>query len=135
MGWALHDTSFCYQMSIQAFTVNNMHNKRSKSLKRKLRQMAEIAYERELTTASEALLQEFQRWKDKKIHVFELNDRIHEFHHGISRELYNRYSGNEMAMSLGVASALHRGILSREEVGEDVFLSVEGITKALSAHD
>ncbi len=97
--------------------------------------MAGIAYERELTIASKGLLQEFQRWKNKEINVFELNDRIHEFHHGISRELYNRYTGNEMADTIGVASALRRGILSREEVGEDVFLSVDGITMALSSHD
>lgn len=112
-----------------------MPNNRSKNLKKKLRQMAGIAYERELTTASEALLQEFQRWENKEIDVFELNDRIYEFHHGISRELYNRYSGNEMAIAFGVASALHRGILSREEVGEDVFLSIDGNTSALSSLD
>ena len=112
-----------------------MTTKRSKSLRQKLRQMAGIAYERELATASEALREQFLRWKNKEIDVFELNDRIHEFHHGISRELYNRYTGNEMADSICVASALHRGILSREEIGEDVFLSVEDITMALSAHD
>lgn len=97
--------------------------------------MAGIAYERELTTASEALLQEFQRWKNNEIDVFELNDRIHEFYHGISRELHNRYSGNGTIIAWCVASALHRGILSREEVGEDVFLSVEGNTVVLSSHD
>ena len=97
--------------------------------------MAEIAYERELTIASDALLHEFHRWKNKEIDVFELNDRIHEFHHGISRELYNRYSGNELIMSWCVASALQRGILTREEIGEDVLLSIEGNTTALSSHD
>ncbi len=121
--------------AIQTVTGCNMVTKRSKSLRQKLRQMAGIAYERELATASEALRQEFDRWKNKEIDVFELNDRIHEFHHGISRELYNRYTGKEMADSICVASALHRGILSREEIGEDVFLSVEEITMALSAHD
>jgi hypothetical protein len=121
--------------AVQTITISNMVTKRSKSLRQKLRQMAGIAYERELATASEALRQEFHRWKNKEIDVFKLNDRIHEFHHGISRELYNRYTGNEMADTICVASALHRGILSREEIGEDVFLSVEGITMALSSHD
>ena len=122
--YALHTVAGC-----------NMTTKRSKSLRQKLRQMAGIAYERELATASEALREQFLRWKNKEIDVFELNDRIHEFHHGISRELYNRYTGNEMADSICVASALHRGILSREEIGEDAFLSVEDITMALSSHD
>lgn len=100
-----------------------------------LRQMAGIAYERELATASDALLQEFQRWKNKEIDVFELNERIHEFHHGISRELCNRYSGNGATISWCLASALKRGILSRNEVGEDVFLSVDGTTMDASSHD
>ncbi|KXS31099.1 MAG: hypothetical protein AWT59_2779 [Candidatus Gallionella acididurans] len=112
-----------------------MPNDRSKNLKQKLRQMAGIAYERELTIASEGLLQEFQRWENKEIKVFELNDQIHEFHHGISRELYNRYLGNEMTIFFGVESALRRGILSSKEVGEDVFLSIDGNTSALSSHD
>ncbi len=88
--------------------------------------MAGIAYERELKTASEALLKDFNRWENNEIDVFELNDLIHKFHHGISRELYNRYSGNELICTFAVSSALHRGILSREEVGEDVFVYVEG---------
>ena len=109
-----------------------MPNKRSTNLKQKLQQIAGIAYERELTAASESLLQEFQRWKNNEIDVFDLNSKIHEFHNGISRTLYTRYSG--MDATFGIASALHRGILSREEVGEDVFISVEGITMALSSH-
>ena len=103
-----------------------MTNKPSKQLAQKLRQMAEIAYERELTSASEALLHEFQRWKNGEIDVFELNTRIHEFHNGISRALYIRYSGRDNTFV--IASALHRGILTRKEVGEDVFNLAEGNT-------
>ena len=103
-----------------------MTKKPSKHLAQKLRQMAGIAYERELTSASEALLHEFQRWKNGEIDVFELNTRIHEFHNGISRALYIRYSGGDNTFV--IASALHRGILTPEKVGEDVFNLVEGNT-------
>lgn len=63
--------------------------------------------------------------------MFELNEKIHEFHHGISRVLYGRYVG--MGAAFGVASALHRGILSREEVGEEVFLFVEETILSLTS--
>jgi hypothetical protein len=105
--------------------------KHSKKQQQYLRQLAGLAYERELSTASNALLQEFIRWEKKEIDVFQLNEKIHEFHHGVSRALYGRYT--EMDTEFGVASALHRGVLSREEVGDEVFLSVEGIIMSLSA--
>ncbi|MGB8410945.1 MAG: hypothetical protein WCE58_13680 [Gallionella sp.] len=106
-----------------------------KSLKQKFRQLAGIAYERELAIATEALHIEFQRWKNDEIDVFELNDRIHGFHNGISRELYSRYSGNELMNSICVSSALHKGVLSRDEVGEEVFLAVEGKSIAGNTND
>ncbi|MES2354652.1 MAG: hypothetical protein V4568_09685 [Pseudomonadota bacterium] len=108
-----------------------MSRKRSKQLEKALRQFAGIAYERELATATHALQSEFVRWERKEIDVFELNDKIHEFHHGISRTLYGRYVGMDAAF--GVASALHLGILNREEVGEAVFLSVEGMVLSLAS--
>jgi hypothetical protein len=107
---------------------NGLENQR-----KKLRALAETAYEREMNTASEELLQQFHRWKNSEIDVFELNDKIHQFHNGISRTLYNRYTG--VPPELGVAIALNKKILSREEVGEDVFLSLEGIASALSFPD
>lgn len=110
-----------------------MSRKISKRLEKTLRHFAGIAYERELSTASRALHEEFLRWENKEIDVFELSEKIHEFHHGVSRALYGRYTGMDAAF--GVASALHRRILSREEVGEEIFLSVEGIVMSLSSFE
>lgn len=107
-----------------------MSRKMSTKLLKTLRQFAGIAYERELSIATRALQEQFVRWENKEIDVFELNEKIHEFHNGISRKLYSQFVGMDSAF--GVASALHDGILSREEVGEDVFLSVEGIVLSLS---
>ena len=106
-----------------------MNRKRSKKELQNLRKLVAIAYERELTAAAENLLQQFQSWKNSEIDVFELGGRIHEFHNGISRTLYNHDSVIDPAF--GVALALSRDILSREEVGEEVFLSVEGIVTTL----
>src|ERR1039457_927133 len=107
-----------------------MTKSRSKSQQKKLRDLAATAYEREMTAASEGLLQQFQRWKNKEIDVFELNDKIHEFHNGISRTLYNRYTC--IHADLAVAIALNSAVLSGEEVGEELLLEVCGIADVLS---
>jgi hypothetical protein len=83
-----------------------------------------------MAAASESLLQQFQRWKNKEIDVFELNDKIHEFHNGISRTLYNRYTC--IHADLAVAIALNSDVLSREEVGEALSLEVGEIADVLS---
>ena len=97
----------------------------TKKQQAQLRRLAGIAYERELSAATQALLEEFHCWEKNEIDVFQLSDKIHEFHHGISHMLYGRY--RDMDVAFGVASALHRGILKREEVGDDVYSSVEGL--------
>jgi hypothetical protein len=104
-------------------------------VKQKLRLLAGIAYERELATASELLLSEFQRWQNKEIDVIELHGKIHEFHNGISRKLYNHYAVNNTLQSIAIAGALNRGVLSREDVGEELFNSLEGIANTLTSQD
>ena len=110
-----------------------MTKDRSKKEQRRLRELAATAYEREMNGAAEGLLKQFERWKNKQIDVFELNDKIHEFHNGISRDLYRRYTGEHPELS--VAIALNRGILSREEIGEELLLSVEGIATLFHVRD
>jgi hypothetical protein len=108
-------------------------DKRSKAKQRKVRELVALAHERELTMELENLLQQFHRWKNNGIDAFELNEIIHEFHNGISRTLYNRYTGRDAA--IGVAFAFTRDILSREEIGEEVFTSIAEIAKLFSSRD
>lgn len=102
----------------------------SRKLLAQFRKWAGVAYERELAIATRALMTEFHRWESGEIDVFALNDKIHEFHHGISRSLYSRYT--TMDSAFGVACGLRAGVLTREEIGDDVFLQVEGILAVLS---
>lgn len=110
-----------------------MSHELSKNQKKRFRELAAIAYERELTTASEQLLAEFIRWQEKQIDVFELNERIHEFHNGISRTLYGRYVG--MDPQFGVARALRSSVLKRNEVEDDLFVMVEGMVELLTSSE
>jgi hypothetical protein len=108
-----------------------MSRELTKAHKRRLRDLAGLAYERELATASEALLQEFRRWNGKEIDVFELNEKIHEFHNGISRALYAKYVGMDPAF--GVAQAIKGGVLKRAEIDDEIFALVSGMIEVLSS--
>jgi hypothetical protein len=89
----------------------------SKAQKRHLRDLAARAYDRELSAALEELHRHFQRWKAEEIAAWDLNELIHKHHNGISRELYNMYTGSDSLMP--VARALARQFLSWEEVRDD----------------
>ena len=103
----------------------------TKAQKRRLRDLAALAHERELASASAVLLERFRRWERKEIDVFELNNEIHEFHNGTSRTLYGRYVG--MDPTFGVAHALKSGVLERTEVDDDLFTLLSNMGQILSS--
>ncbi len=96
-----------------------------------MREWAAVAHERELAAAMTALLAEFRRWEAHEMDVFQLNERIHEFHSGVSRTLYNRYAGRDLTFA--VAHAIKTGLLTHEEIGDDLFALVENMVEVLSS--
>jgi hypothetical protein len=76
--------------------------------------LAGLAHERELSNAAADLQARFEEWRSGRIDVFALNEQIHRYHDGVSRDLYKRYSMGEAHWS--VASAIARGILKESEV-------------------
>lgn len=89
----------------------------TKAQKRHLRNLAAVAYERELGAALKDLHSHFARWKTDEITAWDLNDLIHEHHNGISRELYKLYTEANPRMS--VARALARDVIRWDEVKDD----------------
>jgi hypothetical protein len=57
---------------------------------------------------------EFERWKNDEISVFALNECIHKFHHGISRDLYALC--DPRGAELTVPGAIARGTLRPDEI-------------------
>jgi hypothetical protein len=86
-----------------------MLTKLSKSEIAVLRECANEAWESELHDALEGLFEDFSRWADDGYSSRELTERIHEFHDGISRELYKRYTG--LPPSVAVARAIAVGVI------------------------
>lgn len=91
-----------------------MPAKLSKSDVTALREWAGEAWESELHEALEGLFEEFCRWADDGYSSREIAERIHEFHDGISRELYKRYTG--FSPFVAVARAIALGIIDEAEL-------------------
>ena len=90
----------------------------SRHLKALLRQAAAIAHDRELSAALRDLRAEFDGWERGDITPDELNDRIHRFHDGMSREIWRRYATNHLEPV--VAMAVATAVLRRDELPKEL---------------
>jgi hypothetical protein len=100
----------------------------TKAQRREIRRLGSLAHERELGTAAEQLRFEFDRWRSGEIDVFTLNDHIHKFHDGVSRDLYKRYVIGEVEW--GVASAIAREVLKEPEIDSSL---LQGLRSAIES--
>ncbi|MGB8434566.1 MAG: hypothetical protein WCE38_09935 [Burkholderiales bacterium] len=103
----------------------------SKRTERKLRELAGLAHERALASALGDLSREFERWREGATDPFELNDKIHEFHNKTARKIYSFHAGAEP--KLVVAAAVRDGILTREEVGDELFFELSAMIDAFTS--
>ena len=88
-----------------------------KSVRKELRSLASTAYERELDSALEDIYAGFEKWKNKQIDCFELNQLIHEFHQKKSHELWNMY--NDKDEDFIVVRAVRLGVLQPGEISAE----------------
>jgi hypothetical protein len=89
-----------------------------------LKELAASAWEAELRDELEKLFEDFLKWADNGMDAFELSERIHEFHNGVSRDLYGRYTALHPEITVPRAVAL--GLLGEDELSE-------GLLQKLSA--
>lgn len=92
-------------------------NELTKKQKKHIREMAGVAYEREMSAALERLLASFQKWKRGEMTPFDLDEEIHQYHNGRARDLYKQYATGDPDMA--VLFALRKGVLKIEELSED----------------
>jgi hypothetical protein len=86
-----------------------------KAARRVIRELAGLAYERELAAELAQLRVEFDAWAAGERNAFELEKVIHRFHDGVARELYNRYSTGS-TLHHAVATAIMRGTIAATEI-------------------
>jgi hypothetical protein len=104
-----------------------------KAVKRLVREWAAIAHDRELGHALLELRTQFDRWQRGEIAAADLNDLLHQFHQGASREIWKRYATNHLEPT--IASAVAAGILRREELPEELLRHVVGLIELYEADD
>lgn len=95
-----------------------MADRWSKKQRRELRALQGLAWERELEEALRSLRMDFEIWDRGDIAAFELSDRIHKFHNGQARELFNMYSGSLDNWWIGHTVA--RGVIDKSELSDDL---------------
>ena len=88
----------------------------TKKEKALLRQLVREAWETELGVELEKLFEDFGRWADHGMSAFDLSDKIHAFHNGVSRELYGYYVNSNLATAVSRAIAI--GVLSEDALEE-----------------
>jgi hypothetical protein len=90
----------------------------TKAERRRLRELAGTAYERELGAALGALEAAFRAWRAGEFTAWDVGDRVHASHQEPSRRLYGLYHGLEPADA--VARGLARGLLASGEVAPEL---------------
>ena len=69
-----------------------MKESKGQKIRRKaLRNLTDIARQREMERALSDLESKFATWRSGELSCFALNDVIHEFHDGTSRDIWKRY--------------------------------------------
>lgn len=104
----------------------------SKKQKRELRELLGLAWERELSEALRELRGHFDAWERGEISAFDVSDRIHEFHNGRSRELYNAYMGSLLVP--WVVRAIVTGVIGESEVSEELHTALKPEIDYLKEH-
>ena len=87
----------------------------SKSEKQLLRKLAGDAHAVELSKELEKLKASFFSWRKGEIDVFELDEKIHQFHSGPHKQLFNYYQQSGI-LGAEVARALARNLISGEQL-------------------
>jgi len=99
----------------------------SKKLKQRLRQYASRAWDAEVQATLQALAVKFERWKKGGMSSADLNDAIHEYHDGVAREIWKRFSTNKPGMPL--AHAVAAGFVTKESLPAEVLEHIESMVE------
>jgi hypothetical protein len=90
----------------------------SKKAKRQLRELAGVAYERELRQALKPVEQALADMHAGKCDAFAVSEVIHQFHQKPARDLWIQH--NQMETDFSISAALLDNIISPEEIPAEV---------------
>jgi hypothetical protein len=95
-----------------------------KRIKKQLTRLSMEAHERELERELSGLAEQFDEWRAGKISAGELGFLVHDYDTGPLRELFKFY--NRAPVHMRVACAVAQGILTEDEIPEEVLPYIAG---------
>jgi len=109
----------------------------SKKIKRQLRELSWLAYQREQEAILANFEQQFIKWREGKIDCEDLMTLIHQFHdydaRELYKELYKKYVMTNDHVWIVTAAIKHK-ILKKEEVPDVVMEAIGGFMNAILGH-
>ena len=91
-----------------------MQDEYAKADRKLVRKLAGVAWERQLRDELNSIGCVIAEMQSGDLSPFDVNERVHQFHNGISRELYNLYSGPDPWFA--VCRAHYDGVLTDEDL-------------------
>jgi len=92
-------------------------------MRKLLRHHASLAWEAEMKIALGTLADKFDQWRAGTVTSDELHQAVHEYHDGIGRDIWKRYSTNKPEIPL--AHAVAAGFVNREALPQEIFSHIE----------
>jgi hypothetical protein len=102
----------------------------SRRVAKRMKELARLAYERDLSRCIDVLHAQMNVWKDGKMTVWDVEQSIHEFHNKIARSLYRSYAMTDdfLAVAFGVA----QGVLSLDDIPESEKAKIQDVAAGIN---
>jgi hypothetical protein len=97
----------------------------SKKVGKQMRELAQLAYERDLTRSIEDLQEQMKAWQAGKMTVWEIEQDIHIFHNKTARSLYKSYVMTDSILAVAIRVA--KGVISLNDVPEEERKKIQDI--------
>lgn len=92
----------------------------TKKQRRQVRELLELARERELAKALAELGGPFQQWRAGETSAHDLDTAIHEYHTGPRQKILKLYDGSLDHWELTLPGAVYRGSLTLDDFPDDL---------------
>lgn len=102
----------------------------SRKIDKRMREHAQLAYERDLSRCIDVLHVQMNEWKCGKMTVWDIEQSIHEYHDKIARSLYRSYviADTFLAVAFGVA----QGVLSLGDIPESEKAKIQDFAESIN---
>jgi len=102
----------------------------SRKIDKRMKELAQLAYERDLSRCIDVLHAQMNEWKDGKMTVWDIEQSIHEYHDKIARSLYRSYAMTDtfLAVAFGVA----QGVISIDDIPESEKANIRNVSEGIN---